>query len=255
MNWHNKQRSKINRPLTVGLIWALSALSISTAALAGEYRFESNQKKVHLVELYTSQGCSSCPPAERWLGDFKNDPRLWKEIIPVAFHVTYWDYLGWSDPFAEKTYDQRQVAYKRAGHLRSVYTPGLVVNGNEWRGWFRGKTMPITDQKAGRLSLQLNNSKLTATYSNPIDKQPLYLNVVILGVDMATQVKAGENEGKRLTQDFVALHYERLPARSDKWQTMLPVLDSSNRRLAVAAWITTENNRTPQQATGGWITF
>jgi len=236
------------------LLWVLGTLAFSPQIQAGDFKFESGKQKVNVVELYTSQGCSSCPPAERWLGNFKNDSRLWKEIIPVAFHVTYWDYLGWHDPYAEKIYDQRQVAYKQNGHLRSVYTPGLVVNGSEWRGWFRGQSMPTVNSSTGKLSLQLSDNKLMARYSQQRGR-PLNLNIVILGVDMSTQVEAGENEGKNLPQDFVALHYERLSANNGRWQTTLPTPAMTNRRLALAAWVTSDQDRTPQQATGGWIEF
>ena len=73
--------------------------------------FESGAKKVQLLELFTSEGCSSCPPAEASLGRLVNDPRLWHEFVPVAFHVDYWDRLGWKDPFASAEWTKRQRLY------------------------------------------------------------------------------------------------------------------------------------------------
>jgi len=86
------------------------ALVTLTSAHA-ETTFQSGPQRVALLEVYTSEGCSSCPPAESWLSEFKNQARLWKEIVPVAFHVDYWDGLGWKDRFAKEEYTSRQRAY------------------------------------------------------------------------------------------------------------------------------------------------
>src|SRR6266704_4673726 len=75
--------------------------------------FQSSGEQVALLELYTSEGCSSCPPAETWLSRLKESPGLWKDFVPVAFHVDYWDYLGWRDPWSSKTFIYRQHAYAR----------------------------------------------------------------------------------------------------------------------------------------------
>ena len=93
--------------------------------------FESGEHKVSLLELYTSEGCSSCPPADRWLSDLKNHHQLWKNVVPVAFHVDYWDYIGWQDRFADGRYSQRQRDFAREQSLTTVYTPGFILNGKE----------------------------------------------------------------------------------------------------------------------------
>ncbi|MDQ3115241.1 MAG: DUF1223 domain-containing protein [Verrucomicrobiota bacterium] len=67
--------------------------------------------RTHLLELFTSEGCSSCPPAEAWLSKLKDDPGLWRDFVPLAFHVDYWDRLGWRDPFASKVWTSRQYEY------------------------------------------------------------------------------------------------------------------------------------------------
>ena len=90
--------------------WWMVALVTLISARA-ETTFQSGPQRVSLLEVYTSEGCSSCPPAESWLGEFKNQARLWKEIVPVAFHVDYWDGLGWKDRFAREEYTSRQRAY------------------------------------------------------------------------------------------------------------------------------------------------
>ncbi|MBV8199756.1 MAG: DUF1223 domain-containing protein [Acidobacteria bacterium] len=82
-----------------------------------------------VVELFTSQGCSSCPPADRLLSRLKHDPKLAGNVIPLAFHVDYWNHLGWSDPFSSARWSQRQTDYAHAFRSNRIYTPQLVVNG------------------------------------------------------------------------------------------------------------------------------
>src|SRR5579859_7181132 len=76
--------------------------------------FESRTQQTALLELYTSEGCSSCPPAEAWLSRLKGSPVLWKDFVPVAFHVDYWDYLGWRDKLGARQFSERQRAYATA---------------------------------------------------------------------------------------------------------------------------------------------
>ena len=97
-----------------------------SSANAGDVRLNSGSRQVTLLELYTSQGCSSCPPGERWLNEYINRDELWSSVVPVAFHVDYWDYIGWKDTFAAEEHGERQRDYARAGKTRTVYTPGFL---------------------------------------------------------------------------------------------------------------------------------
>src|SRR5438552_17449486 len=106
--------------------------------------FETGNTQSTLIELFISEGCSSCPPAEKWLSGLKSNRDLWKKIVPVAFHVDYWDRLGWRDRFAKPEFTSRQQRYAAAWGGDSGYTPGFVVNGKEWRGWCCGNAMAIT---------------------------------------------------------------------------------------------------------------
>src|ERR1700750_979994 len=81
------------------------------SAQAGEVVFESKPVRTPLLGLYTSEGCSSCLPAEAWMTSLKTEPRLWQDFVPVAFHVDYWDHLGWKDPFAVKRWTERHTEY------------------------------------------------------------------------------------------------------------------------------------------------
>src|SRR5262252_2023521 len=104
--------------------------------------FQSGTNRTALIELYTSEGCSSCPPAEEWLSKLKAHPRLWIDLVPAAFHVDYWDYLGWRDPFGAAAYSDRQRTYAAEWKSRSIYTPGFVLDGKEFRGWFKPDKLP-----------------------------------------------------------------------------------------------------------------
>src|SRR5262249_2287392 len=109
------------------------ALLVPSTLAAEEAVLHSGPTRVALVELFTSEGCSSSPPAEAWLGELRASPGLWKEFVPVALHVNYWDHLGWRDALASKTFTEREHAYAEAWRASSVYTPCFVRNGEEWR--------------------------------------------------------------------------------------------------------------------------
>jgi hypothetical protein len=102
------------------VMWAVSQASYAQT-------FTSSEKQVNLVELYTSEGCSSCPPADKWLGKLKQQSGLWTEFIPIAFHVDYWDYIGWQDPYAHQRHTVRQSRYQANNNIRSIYTPGVIT--------------------------------------------------------------------------------------------------------------------------------
>src|SRR5262249_16851954 len=87
-----------------------------------------------LVELYTSEGCSSCPPADKWLTSLAK-PEMKGRVVPVAFHINYWDYIGWKDAYADARYTARQEDFAKATGAHSVYTPQVVLGGRDWRGW------------------------------------------------------------------------------------------------------------------------
>lgn len=218
--------------------------------------FTSPVQQNTLLELYTSEGCSSCPPADRWLSKLKNDKKLWKEIIPIAFHVDYWNYLGWKDEFSKAEYTQRQRNYARWHNLRTIYTPGFLQNGKEWRGWRRNRTVGNTLGKdVGLLTVSISGDIVTANFK-PLKKikKPLVLNVAWLGFDLETEIRAGENEGKKLKHDFVSFNTDAIKGNIDnethawKFKTNLAGLPVNR---GAAFWVTSGDNPTPIQATGG----
>ena len=106
----------------------ISALTAVVTPLHAQCSSESGLESAPLLELYTSEGCSSCPPADRWLSSrVAADP----SFTALAFHVDYWDRLGWKDPFSSDAATARQNAYAKAWGTRRLYTPQMVVNGRE----------------------------------------------------------------------------------------------------------------------------
>ena len=232
------------------------------SATAAAQTFTSTDKRTSLVELYTSEGCSSCPPADRWLNSLRDNNKLWSEFIPLAFHVDYWDYIGWQDPFASKAHSQRQYLYASQKNISSVYTPGIVVNGSEWRGWSRSRAPKRDNTAAGKLSFNIDQNNISANYmplqqSKFKPKQQFTLNIALLGFDQLSEVNAGENGGKTFNHNFVVLAHDAITMQSVdahfSIDTLLPTSKLSNQATAIAAWVSSTNNLTPLQATGGWL--
>lgn len=237
----------------ISLITLFVALTLTQSYAEKTVEFSSGSEKVQLIELYSSQGCSSCPPAEKWLNDFKDDKRLWNEVVPLGFHVDYWDRLGWEDPFGSKEFSQRQRSHRSKNNIGSVYTPGFVVNGVEWRGWFRGQTLPDGNGNAGVLSATIKNGKLYAAYSQKDSK--LEFNYAILGFDLVTKVTSGENTGRTLKYDFIVLKHVKETTASGNWSTKLPDISSlaETDKFAIAVWVNKPGELKPVQATGSWL--
>jgi len=125
---------------------------------------QSSSKQATLLELFTSEGCNSCPPADKWINKFAKDDKLFKEIIPVVFHVDYWDRLGWIDKFAK-------YKYSNAWKTSSVYTPGLVLNGKEFRNWRSYKSkLQFSNKYVGVLKATVKNNKVNINFNSKIYK-------------------------------------------------------------------------------------
>lgn len=226
--------------------------SIATAA---GLVLKSGPQRAVMIELYTSEGCNSCPPADQFLNQLANNKQLWKTYIPMAFHVDYWDRLGWRDRFASPTYSQRQRQYARRYATSTIYTPEFFVDGREWRRWFRKPLPdPVTDS-VGTLTVRLDKNRLEAQFF-PIRREDtrLVLHIARLGMQLNSRVGAGENAGRILHHDFVVLQYIQLGSSHLRWSTTLPSLTISATRQALVAWVSRPADPRPLQAVGGYIT-
>lgn len=236
------------------------ALLLSTDTVAGTITLTSPVERVTVVELYTSHGCSSCPPADRWLRGLVDNPALWSRVIPLSFHVDYWDRLGWPDRFARKAFSQRQQAYQRSGGIRTVYTPGVVLNGREWRGWYL-QPAPEFDYGApvGRLQLTVEPGSSAALSFMPLVEHGQFsAHIAVLGFGLTSVIGGGENAGRTLREDFVVLGVSNGAVSEAmeqmRWRLPWPTTpDVASSRHAVVAWVSAADSPAPLQAVGGWL--
>ena len=232
----------------------LSSVSLTTPLRAATLAIESGPRKTHLLELFTSEGCSSCPPAEAWLSKLKDNAGLWRDFVPVAFHVDYWDRLGWRDPFASKAWTARQYLYSARWKSSSVYTPAFVLDGREWQN---NGVPPIASESPGALKLQVSDDdKIAATFQSTAgESKSLELHVARLGFGLNINVKAGENSGRKLLHDFVVLSLDTAKMVGGKAELAASAAKAqdANSRSAIVAWVTEPGQTEAIQAVGGWV--
>ncbi|HXH39874.1 MAG TPA: DUF1223 domain-containing protein [Thermoanaerobaculia bacterium] len=194
-----------------------------------------------VVELFTSQGCSSCPPADALIHDLNRDPALRGHVISLAYHVDYWDRLGWRDPFSNALWSQRQVRYAQTMHLASAYTPQAVVSGTrELIGSNRTALSAAlerasNDKPHGEVALTVRRDRDTvvATIHATIP-EGADLMLALTQDDITTKIEHGENAGRTLTNDAVV----RRLVRVDPGQTLVQFkIDPAWRNLSAAAFV------------------
>ena len=218
----------------------------------------SGATRVNVVELYTSEGCSSCPPADRWLSTIASDTSGANPVLPLAFHVTYWDRLGWADRFARPAYTERQYSVAAAIGAAVVYTPQVIVNGADWRNWPR-LPKPVA---APEVELQLSRDGDTFTArikrrDGAAITQPIAGYWALLEDGHKTEVRAGENAGVSLRHDHVVSGYQPVaawPAAQEQqlqWRPPQPKLESASGTAAarqVAFVVVDAKTQKPLQA-------
>ncbi|MDN3611608.1 DUF1223 domain-containing protein [Vibrio ostreicida] len=229
---------------------SLLALSIASTLSTGQIWSHEGQP-AQVVELFTSEGCSSCPPADRFLSELEHHPHLWKHVIPIAYHVDYWDYLGWHDDFAKAEFSQLQRLYRAYDVVDSVYTPGFVVDGKEWRGFFNwvNRTLPKQHSpEATRLILSRKGNQFSLNFDRAAQ---LDATIIFLVNNKTTLVKAGENKNKALEHDFIAVERQQRRSSEGVWQFDLrhPLSDVD----AVVAWVTAPGSFERIQTVAGQI--
>ncbi len=248
---------KTIRSLTV-LAALLAFVPASADLKTASMEISSGSGHVTLVELFTSEGCSSCPPAERWMNGLVDDSALWTHFVPVAFHVDYWDYIGWEDRFARPEFGARQMRYAEEGGVRTVYTPGMFADGHAWSGWRRGARIPSEAAANGELTLRIEGDDVAARFSSASgERKNLTLHLAILGMGLQTEVRRGENRGRTLRHDFVALWTTAVPleAAGSGYRAIadLPAFADGPDRRAIVAWVSADGLQAPIQAVGGFL--
>jgi hypothetical protein len=182
-----------------------AAFGSSAAHAAGACTAQSPATLTPVIELYTSEGCSSCPPADRWLSGLKPAAAQGR-VVAQAFHVGYWDYIGWVDRFAAASHTVRQRELAAANRLRNIYTPQVVRNGEDWRDYARalggnagsaGAAIRLDRRAADTVEAQVtpNGGSTWSAYWTVTEHAH------------ASKVNAGENAGEVLQHDFVVRQY------------------------------------------------
>ena len=198
------------------LLLGLAYLSTVIPALANTCSTKSGERRVTLLELYTSEGCDSWPPADEWVSKLPAKGLTSDRLIPLAFHVDYWNYLGWRDGFSQAKFAERQRQMAQINRTSFVYTPQLVLNGRDYR---RGLVWDDTSEKVK----EINNQKPLADISLSIDmpdagrlhvsgkisvpgtfeRQNAQVYLALYENNLSNAIKAGENSGRTLHHDFV----------------------------------------------------
>jgi hypothetical protein len=182
----------------------LACALLAPTAHAATCTVTSGATRASLLELYTSEGCSSCPPADKWLSQLQPD----SGVVPLAFHVDYWDRLGWRDPFGQAAFSQRQRA--RNSGLGWVYTPQVMLDGADYRNWHRvrapqPKPMPARadlvltlTQTPQRIDVQVDSR-----FMGPASEADAQLYLALVENHLSSKVAAGENAGRTLHHEHV----------------------------------------------------
>jgi hypothetical protein len=194
---------------------------LSTPVFAGTpIVVNSGDRQTAVVELYTSEGCSSCPRADRWLEKLVTTPQQDLDLLALAFHVDYWDYLGWKDRFSNADYSKRQRVLGANNRQRTIYTPEFFVNGKEARGSANIlKKIQQTNQQPAPLTLQLTVSRdqteLVVSVQTPTELdngESIHHRYLVYENKLSTDVRRGENSGKVLHHEQVVRYMS--PAQS-----------------------------------------
>ena len=202
-----------------------------------------------LVELFTSQGCSSCPPADRLLRDLLSDAEQ-KDIYALSFHVDYWNYLGWKDPYSDAAFSQRQRKYAQKFRSSRVYTPQMIVNGTqEFVGSDRTRAAIAIEKALSRqhdafIELKWYPQSQKLRYEVQGTSEASVLRIALVEKKIENSVPRGENRGRKLSHVQVVRKYESIPlgrdAAGDLSFTIPKDLDAS--QLEIVAYVQNQDS-------------
>jgi hypothetical protein len=222
---------------------AQSALAVGCSAVSPAHT-------VALVELYTSEGCSSCPPADAFLGARRGAGLRADQAVLLSMHVDYWNHIGWKDPYSRKLFTERQRWLSDLANTRTMYTPEFFAGGKELRSWEGGLDGAVRRINAmpARAAISIGMAAPSAAglaMKVRASGQPgasLYVALVQNGI--ATRVAAGENSGRTLRHDFVAREWVQpvvlgSDGKAEFTGTLAVPAGASSASLAVSAFVQT----------------
>ncbi len=244
------------------VVTSFLSINFSSAESSKPKIFKSSSTQTQILELYSTQSCSSCPPAQDWVSNLKGHPQLFKSFIPVVLHVDYWDYLGWKDPYSSNQFTLRQRSYASKWRSSRIYTPMFVLNGAEWRGRRIGQLTPEAKTVGIVTAKLVANSPSSSTYeveftpSSDLQKpEKLVLVSTLLGSGIKTSVKAGENSGRILGHDFLALNFQRKAVKKSGNTYRTKVTIQTNTKSApqkhIVFWFADPSSMKPIQSVVG----
>jgi hypothetical protein len=237
-------------------ILALGAVVFAGAARAADPACSAytGPHTTALVELYTSEGCDSCPPADHWLSSLFARGFRPDQVVPLALHVDYWDYIGWKDPFARGEFSARQRKLAAMRRPVIVYTPQVLLQGQDFRRWagddFTEQVARINSRAArARIALAIRaiepkaiRAEVSAMLYDAAERKNAAVYLAAYQNRLASDVAAGENRGRRLEHDFVVREWigpiafgESLKLEESRALSLLPGTDPKN--LGVAAFV------------------
>jgi len=214
----------------ISIAFAVSALF----AVTGSSVATDISQPTGVVELFTSQGCYSCPPADKLIGEFAEGG----ELLALSWHVDYWDYLGWKDSFASKANTQRQYAYAKTLRERQVYTPQAVINGRTHAvGSDKGKILQALEQLSGNnqgmivpINASITDETISIDIANTIHAADATLYMIFFNKRHDVKIKRGENGGKTLTYYNVVHDSQALGmVKANGLQTEFPITEMKKR--------------------------
>ncbi len=235
-----------------GLALALALASSSAMAQPGgacRVKSESAAQPPTVVELYTSEGCSSCPPADRWLSELPSDART----LPLGFHVNYWDHLGWQDKLATAETTSRQRKWREALKAQHVYTPQFIVNGADFRAWpQRAADLPkLAAAPAPQLRLSREAGAVQVEVGANTQAERLAGYWVVLQDGIRHDVLRGENVGRSLLHHHVVRLYQPVapwPSAQPQRLSLDLAAQPALAQARVAFVVTTADGLRPLQA-------
>ena len=181
-------------------VFGLALLAFPSAVFA-QCSAGSGASRQHLVELYTSEGCDSCPPAERWMSTLRKHD----DLVGLEFHVDYWDNSDWRDPFSDHAYTVRQQEISRRGNRDQTYTPQIWLDGRVWTNWPKGAPPDVSETAPVRMTVAENIAEplhFRVSIDGPaLPDYRLYAALTQNG--LAEYIRGGENRGKTLNHDQV----------------------------------------------------
>lgn len=240
-----------------GVLFAATAIfPVSAQAKAENCTWVSPAERMIVAELYTSEGCSSCPPADRWLSSQLATPERATNILALSFHVDYWNYIGWQDPYSSKQFTARQYAHKSRGNVSQIYTPQYVFSNREVRRWGQAGLIPqqLAAMKQDKAPISLNMS-LERKQNNQVeirvktewldDRYKSGKLLLALYEDkLSQQVNSGENRGELLQHDRVVRHLgQPVPvSSSDSMKVFTQSIPADWRLSNIGIGVIVENN-------------